>query len=75
MWVRGLKLGGLGPGASGGAVAPHVGAWIETHSIYVLQSIPRVAPHVGAWIETSLWKYDEQQENVAPHVGAWIETL
>ena len=52
MWVRGLKLGGLGPGASGGAVAPHVGAWIETHSIYVLQSIPRVAPHVGAWIET-----------------------
>ena len=35
------------------AVAPHVGAWIETvfHHPPTLHRL--VAPHVGAWIETS----------------------
>ena len=36
------------------AVAPHVGAWIETE--FALPMIPfetNVAPHVGAWIETA----------------------
>ena len=36
------------------AVAPHVGAWIETSIVYY-HSIPKlVAPHVGAWIETTM---------------------
>ena len=55
-------------------VAPHVGAWIETHSQYIPVQLPFVAPHVGAWIETKgmtqLWLLFL----VAPHVGAWIET-
>ena len=34
------------------AVAPYVGAWIETYK-YALGSLTRqVAPYVGAWIET-----------------------
>ena len=42
------------------AVAPYVGAWIETslYSRILSQSI--VAPYVGAWIETctpNLYKY------------------
>lgn len=37
-----------------GAVAPHVGAWIETHlQIYKCEA-GAVAPHVGAWIAPSL---------------------
>ena len=36
-------------------VAPHAGAWIETHRIPVKSSVIRtVAPHAGAWIETRL---------------------
>ena len=34
------------------AVAPHVGAWIETYRCFSHRSVWRVAPHVGAWIET-----------------------
>ena len=33
-------------------VAPHVGAWIETHPGLSNIAAVRVAPHVGAWIET-----------------------
>ena len=34
-------------------VAPRVGAWIETTSLYAQKvSFTRVAPRVGAWIET-----------------------
>ena len=33
-------------------VAPHVGAWIETHFRRKFIEIIKVAPHVGAWIET-----------------------
>ena len=36
------------------AVAPHVGAWIETFSFIVTADGERVAPHVGAWIETPI---------------------
>lgn len=35
------------------AVAPHVGAWIETRGYGDNQEVPRVAPHVGAWIENN----------------------
>ena len=34
------------------AVAPHVGAWIETHHGQTAADGGAVAPHVGAWIET-----------------------
>ena len=34
------------------AVAPHVGAWIETLRVGQLQTCIHVAPHAGAWIET-----------------------
>ena len=32
-------------------VAPHVGAWIEIHSLLPNGLTSTVAPHVGAWIE------------------------
>ena len=34
------------------AVAPYVGAWIETGLQALSTSLPNVAPYVGAWIET-----------------------
>ena len=34
-------------------VAPHVGAWIETHARQYHSVSAEVAPHVGAWIETA----------------------
>ena len=34
------------------AVAPHVGAWIETSAGGLTATLALVAPHVGAWIET-----------------------
>ena len=44
------------------AVAPHVGAWIETNLTVTIPWNTTVAPHVGAWIETSgtlyLWRQD-----------------
>ena len=34
-------------------VAPHTGAWIETHGTPISpKTYPQVAPHTGAWIET-----------------------
>ena len=57
------------------AVAPHVGAWIETCKVPpVLGYRARVAPHVGAWIETRAICKFALLVDVAPHVGAWIET-
>ena len=34
------------------AVAPYVGAWIETKAAYRVCQTRGVAPYVGAWIET-----------------------
>ena len=50
---RGLKL--LIPAICEDAhyVAPHAGAWIETHKLKLRNFYPVVAPHAGAWIETS----------------------
>ena len=57
------------------AVAPYVGAWIETGWDYRLIDFTIVAPYVGAWIETG-WDYRLIDFTiVAPYVGAWIETL
>ena len=36
----------------GAQVAPYVGAWIETFTLYSSHSQSSVAPYVGAWIET-----------------------
>ena len=51
-WVRGLK-----PGTEGTLeryrVAPLVGAWIETLSLFLFVAACHVAPLVGAWIETT----------------------
>jgi len=33
-------------------VAPHAGAWIETHCLELIANDVSVAPHAGAWIET-----------------------
>ena len=50
-WARGLKLT-LGQVYLVLAVAPHVGAWIETEGKVQRAAFRGVAPHVGAWIET-----------------------
>ena len=52
VWVRGLKLDGVNADARPLAVAPRVGAWIETYLGSVLSERFTVAPRVGAWIET-----------------------
>ena len=36
------------------AVAPYLGAWIETLKTCTTGSIRKVAPYLGAWIETRL---------------------
>ena len=52
VWVRGLKLIlGLNERPQD-AVAPRVGAWIETSISSTIQYQEKVAPRVGAWIET-----------------------
>ena len=51
-WERGLKLGYVLVHNHHQVVAPHVGAWIETHVLPRSAGVRFVAPHVGAWIET-----------------------
>ena len=59
---------------AGYAVAPYVGAWIETNvKAYNFDDL-LVAPYVGAWIETSKDRPKRRRADVAPYVGAWIET-
>ena len=57
------------------AVAPYVGAWIETDVTYRQNEVKLVAPYVGAWIETIMQSPNLTRLVVAPYVGAWIETL
>ncbi len=40
------------PETSAQAVAPRVGAWIETQMMRAYERTAEVAPRVGAWIET-----------------------
>ena len=56
------------------AVAPFVGAWIETIIVVKVTYLQYVAPFVGAWIETHKLIQVFQYHHVAPFVGAWIET-
>ena len=53
MWERGLKPSKSDRLPLTSAVAPHVGAWIETKPYLPRHGQSDVAPHVGAWIETS----------------------
>ena len=57
------------------AVAPYVGAWIETLAYHPGNNPRNVAPYVGAWIETSQMSINIFVSSVAPYVGAWIETF
>ena len=56
------------------AVAPYVGAWIETTIKNHWRTNCQVAPYVGAWIETITRSQTIVPLQVAPYVGAWIET-
>ena len=74
MRERGLKRFSTRTHRSPQLVAPHAGAWIETHYQYFSLRQYRVAPHAGAWIETQVNGVLAQTDTVAPHAGAWIET-
>ena len=74
-WGRGLKLICGNGGYADIAVAPRVGAWIETCKLPCTRRCLSVAPRVGAWIETSLALFTSKVFLVAPRVGAWIETF
>ena len=52
VWVRGLKRWVLAKPLNSFAVAPRVGAWIETIKADKETKMGTVAPRVGAWIET-----------------------
>ena len=52
VWVRGLKRDDTTLVAKTAAVAPRVGAWIETRMLATRKLLQYVAPRVGAWIET-----------------------
>ena len=51
-WARGLKLIDIKQHIAHDAVAPFVGAWVETLMRLSRASITYVAPFVGAWVET-----------------------
>ena len=72
--VRGLKPAMATRPAVHAGVAPHAGAWIETHFSAAPNDSRLVAPHAGAWIETSWSDSSDRSYQVAPHAGAWIET-
>ena len=55
-WERGLKLIFNAANQIGKAVAPYVGAWIETTVYRCCIYLFQVAPYVGAWIETDYSK-------------------
>ena len=71
---RGLKLFNITSQLVQIRVAPHAGAWIETHCRGLLGLRIQVAPHAGAWIETENYNAAMTAYPVAPHAGAWIET-
>ena len=56
------------------AVAPYMGAWIETIVRRAPWSACGVAPYMGAWIETKIKDCKRLKGYVAPYMGAWIET-
>ena len=73
-WVRGLKQIIDRDLDNAQAVAPFMGAWIETETTFYRGIKELVAPFMGAWIETSNWRKSRIRLIVAPFMGAWIET-
>ena len=55
------------------AVAPYVGAWIETMALEYAKSSQSVAPYVGAWIETGIGKSVESVFNKSQ--PTWVRGL
>ena len=68
VWVRGLKRSWLCFIVKRYAVAPRVGAWIETLPDGSKKDTIMVAPRVGAWIETYLYVSYIPTALVAPRV-------
>ena len=64
MRARGLKLNAYLAGTQIDKVAPHAGAWVETHYRKNGQAPRIVAPHAGAWVETACW----------PHISALLQS-
>ena len=56
------------------AVAPRVGAWIETHKYIVLLNIVASHPVWVRGLKHPGFQLREYEGAVAPRVGAWIET-
>ena len=54
------------------AVAPYVGAWIETPPIPLLSRCISVAPYVGAWIETEI---NESNNLLIESHPTWVRGL
>ena len=54
------------------AVAPRVGAWIETKISVHGNTIDNVAPRVGAWIETAMFKLSSTSTSSHPE---WVRGL
>jgi len=73
-WARGLKQVSEETAPDTSAVAPRVGAWIETsHSLpLIVFSLSRPAWARG--LKHYLDSIIHQCKIVAPRVGAWIET-
>jgi len=71
--VRGLKPVFFRPCAAGPAVAPHMGAWIETDYSTDTTSRQRVAPHMGAWIETR--RFRKYIPDVIKSHPTWVRGL
>ena len=62
-----------GQAALQNAVAPYVGAWIETDTKALYDFNGAVAPYVGAWIETSSNPPVSTQTNVSH--PTWVRGL
>ena len=54
------------------AVAPYVGAWIETCLSLRRNNLASVAPYVGAWIET---RYKVGEEVAIASHPTWVRGL
>jgi len=55
-------------------VAPHAGAWIETHQLTSSDIRKKSHPMRVRGLKLFLIRF-VSLSNVAPHAGAWIETL
>ena len=71
-WVRGLKPKMGNSKCLERAVAPYVGAWIETYSGRSTDRKNGVAPYVGAWIETDVITYSVRNNESHP---TWVRGL